>query len=82
MSANQSGGLIATTTAEEYEVPNVSLTHAGRSTSQGLSTSISQDLSQQYETPMTASRNNHTEKHIYHVLEASTEVIWMIIIIQ
>ena len=46
---------------------------------QGANTSVYQDTSQSYETlGMTTSRNNEQwdmEKHIYHVLETSTEVI-------
>ena len=61
------------TSGEEYEVPVIS--HAERSTTQGANTSLYQDVSQPYETPVTTSRNKHTEKHIYHVLEAPTEVI-------
>ena len=61
------------TAGEEYEVPVVTLRQAG---SQGA---VYQDTSQPYETlGMTTSRSNeqwHMEKHIYHVLETSTEVI-------
>ena len=72
---NHLGGPTPATAVEEYEVPVVSLSHAGRSTSRGANTSACQDTSQLYETPMTTSRNGHMEKHIYHVLETSTEVI-------
>lgn len=72
---NHLGGPTTATAVEEYEVPVISLSHAGRSTSQLANTSVSQDISQPYETPMTTSRSSHMEKHIYHVLETSTEVM-------
>ena len=71
--ANNTGGPTPTTAGEDYEVPVVTLRQAG---SQGA---VYQDTSQPYETlGMTTSRSNeqwHMEKHIYHVLETSTEVI-------
>ena len=53
----------------------VTLRQAG---SQGANLSAYQDISQPYETFGMTSRSNeqwHMEKHIYHVLETSIEVI-------
>ena len=68
------GGPIATS-VEEYEVPVEILSQFGRSTGQGANVILdTQDTSQPYETPMITSKNNHMEKHIYHILETLTEV--------
>ena len=72
---NHLGRQTPATDVDEYEVPVVSLSNIGRSTSQGANTNVCQDTSQPYETPMTTSRNSHMDKHIYHILETPTEVI-------
>jgi hypothetical protein len=67
---HDTGGPTSTTTIEEYEVPVVTLNQAG--SQEANYASVYQDVSQPYETVTTTSRD--MEKHIYHVLETSTEV--------
>ena len=76
---------MATTTAEAYEIPVVSLlshTTASSEHQEANNTSLYQDVSQPYEVPCTtASKHNQKEKHTCHILEATTTLTEVNIII-